>query len=101
MVCALYKLSEAKHHINIQVDMDELDLTAAESKATYEEIQAWVQEKYGFHVSYLNIAKTKRKCGIIERINYNLPKSDNSKSPETPKEKEDAIIDAFKHFQMI
>ena len=100
-VCALSKLSEAKHHINIQVDMDELDLTAAESKATYEEIQAWVQEKYGFHVSYLNIAKTKRKCGIIERINYNLPKSDNSKSPETPKEKEDAIIDAFKHFQMI
>ena len=55
-VCALSKLSEAKHHINIQVDMDELDLTAAESKATYEEIQAWVQEKYGFHVSYLNIA---------------------------------------------
>ncbi|MBR2521285.1 MAG: 23S rRNA (uracil(1939)-C(5))-methyltransferase RlmD, partial [Oscillospiraceae bacterium] len=44
-VCALSKLSEAKHHINIQVDMDELDLTAAESKATYEEIQAWVQEK--------------------------------------------------------
>ena len=44
-VCLLSKLSEAKHHISVQVDMDELDLTAAESKATYEEIQAWVQER--------------------------------------------------------
>ena len=95
------KLSEAKHHISVQVDMDELDLTAAESKATYEEIQEWVQEKYGFHVSHLNIAKTKRKCGIIERQNYNLPKSEGSRPPETPREKEEAIIEAFKHFQMI
>ena len=75
------KLSEAKHHISVQVDMDELDLTAAESKATYEEIQEWVQEKYGFHVTHLNIAKTKRKCGIIERQNYNLPKREGSRSP--------------------
>ena len=95
------KLSEVKHHIEVTVEMDELDLTSAESKATYEEIQEWVQEKYGFHVTHLNIAKTKRKCGIIERINYNLPKNENSRSPETPKEKEDAIIDAFRHFQMI
>ena len=100
-VCLLSKLSEAKHHISVQVDMDELDLTAAESKATYEEIQEWVQEKYGFHVTHLNIAKTKRKCGIIERQNYNLPKSENSRSPETPKEKEEAIIDAFVHFKMM
>ncbi|MCR4671899.1 MAG: 23S rRNA (uracil(1939)-C(5))-methyltransferase RlmD [Lachnospiraceae bacterium] len=100
-VCLLSKLSEAKHHISVQVDMDELDLTAAESKATYEEIQEWVKEKYGFHVSHLNIAKTKHKCGIIERQNYNLPKSENSRSPETPKEKEEAIIEAFRHFQMI
>jgi hypothetical protein len=54
--------------------MDEMDVTAAESKATYQEIQDWGQERYGFHVSHLNIAKTKRKCGIIERQNYNLPK---------------------------
>ncbi|MDO4198302.1 MAG: 23S rRNA (uracil(1939)-C(5))-methyltransferase RlmD [Erysipelotrichaceae bacterium] len=100
-VCVLSKLSEAKHHISVQVDMDELDLYAAESKATYEEIQEWVQEKYGFHVTHLNIAKTKRKCGIIERQNYNLPKSENSRSPETPKEKEEAIIDAFLHFKMM
>ena len=100
-VCLLSKLSEAKNHVSVKVDIDEIDVTAAESKATYEEVQEWVQEKYGFHVTHLNIAKTKRKCGIIERINYNLPKSENSKSPGTPKEKEDAIIDAFKHFQMI
>ena len=100
-VCLLSKLSEAKNHISVKVDMDEMDVTAAESKATYEEIQEWVQEKYGFHVSHLNIAKTKRKCGIIERVNYNLPKSENSRSPETPKEKEEAIIEAFRHFQMI
>lgn len=81
--------------------MDEVDLTAAESKATYEEIQERVKEKYGFHVSHLNIAKTKRKFGIIERQNDNLPKSEDSSSQKTPKEKEDAIIDAFKHFQMI
>ena len=100
-VCVLSKLSEAKHHISVHVDMDELDLTAAESKATYEEIQEWVQEKYGYHVTYLNIAKTKRKCGIIERQNYNLPKNEDSLSPETPKEKEEAIMDAFLHFKMI
>jgi len=100
-VCLLSKLSEAKNHISVKVDIDEIDVTAAESKATYEEVQEWVQEKYGFHVTHLNIAKTKQKCGIIERINYNLPKSESSKSPGTPKEKEDAIIDAFKHFQMI
>ena len=100
-VALLSKLSEAKNHISVKVDMDEMDLTAAESKATYQEIQEWVQEKYGFHVSHLNIAKTKRKCGIIERQNYNLPKSDESRSPETPKEKEEAIIEAFKAFQMI
>ena len=100
-VCLLSKLSEAKHHISVQVDMDELDLTAAERKATYGEIQDWGQEKNGFHVSHLNIAKTKRKCGIIERQNYNLPKSEDSRSPETPKEKEEAIVAAFKAFQMI
>jgi 23S rRNA (uracil1939-C5)-methyltransferase len=100
-VCLLSKLSEVKNHISVKVDMNEMDLTAAESKATYQEIEEWVKEKYGFHVSHLNIAKTKRKCGIIERQNYNLPKSEDSRSPETPKEKEEAIIAAFKAFRMI
>ena len=100
-VCLLSKLSEVKNHISVKVDMNEMDLTAAESKATYQEIKEWAKEKYGFHVSHLNIAKTKRKCGIIERKNYNLPKNEDSRSPETPKEKEEAITEAFRHFQMI
>jgi 23S rRNA (uracil1939-C5)-methyltransferase len=100
-VCLLSKLSEVKNHISVKVDMNEMDLTAAESKATYQEIKEWVKEKYGFQVSHLNIAKTKRKCGIIERQNYNLPKSEDGRSPETPKEKEEAIIAAFKAFRMI
>ncbi len=100
-VCLLSKLSEAKHHISVQVDMDELDLTSAESKATYEEIQEWVQEKYGFHVTHLNIAQVKRKHGIIERVNYNKPKSPDSKQPGCPEDKTRAIEAALKHFQMI
>ena len=100
-VCALSKLSEVKQHISIQVDMDEVDLTSAESKATYEEIQEWVQEKYGFHVTHLNIAQVKRKHGIIERENYNKPKSPDSKQPRCPEEKIQAIEAALKYFQMI
>jgi 23S rRNA (uracil1939-C5)-methyltransferase len=100
-VCLLSKLSEAKHHISVQVDMDELDVTAAESKATYEEIQEWVMEKYGFHVTHLNIAQVKRKHGIIERENYNKPKSPDSPQPGCPEEKVIAIEEALKHFQMI
>jgi hypothetical protein len=78
-----------------------MDISGFRQGVTYEQIQEWVQEKYGFHVTHLNIAKTKRKCGIIERQNYNLSKNKDSRSPETPKEKEEAIIEAFRHFQMI
>ena len=100
-VCALSKLSETKHHIEVKVDMDELDLTAAESKATYEEIQEWVKEKYGFHVTHLNIAQVKRKHGIIERENYNKPRSPDSRQPGCPEKKVKAIEEALRHFQMI
>ena len=95
------KLSGAKHHISVQVDMDELDVTSAESKATYDEIQKWVQEKYGFHVTHLNIAQVKRKHSIIERENYNKPKSVNSRQPSCPEEKERAIEEALKAFRMM
>lgn len=100
-VCLLSKLSEAKHHISVQVDMDELDLTSAEAKATYKEIQDWVQEKYGFHVTNLNIAQVKQKHGIIERENYNKPKTPDSKQPGCPEDKIKAIEDAMRNFQMI
>ena len=71
--------------------MDEMDVTAAESKATYDEIREWVQDNYGFHVTNLNIAQVKRKHGIIERENYNKPKSLDSKQPGCTEEKVKAI----------
>ena len=100
-VCLLSKLSEAKNHISVKIDMDEMDVTAAESKATYDEIRDWVQDNYGFHVTNLNIAQVKRKYGIIERENYNKPKSDDSRQPRCPEEKVKAIEEAMKHFKMI
>ena len=99
-VCLLSKL-HAKQHIEIDLSMDELDFTAAESKATYNEIRDYVWEHYQLKVSNLYIAQVKQKYGIIERENYNKPKSENAKQPKCPKEKEDAIVEALKHFQMI
>ena len=101
-VCLLSKLHEAKHHVNVRLDMDEMDLTAAESKATYEEIKKYVAEHNdGMKVSNLYIAQIKQKHGIIERENYNKPKSEKGGQPECPKEKEIAIEEALKYFQMI
>ena len=101
-VCLLSKLHEAKHHVNVKLGMDEMDLTAAESKATYEEIKKYVAEHNdGMKVSNLYIAQIKAKYGIIERENYNKPKSDDARQPKCPKEKEEAIVEALKFFQMI
>ena len=74
-------------YIDITVDMDELDLTASEAKATYEEIKQYILDKYDTKVSNLYIAQVKEKYGIIERENYNKPKSENSKQPQCPAEK--------------
>lgn len=101
-VCLLSKLHEAKHHVSVKLDMDEMDLTAAESKATYEEIKGYVAvHNDGMKVSNLYIAQVKRKCGIEVGENFNLPKSEETKQPECPKEKEDAIVEALKAFKMI
>ena len=99
-VCLLSKL-QSKEHIEIEVTMDELDLTAAESKATYEEIREYVLEHTGLKVSHLYIAQVKQKYGIIERENYNKPKSEDAKQPQCPPEKEKAITEALHHFGMI
>lgn len=99
-VCLLSKL-QSKEHIEIEVKMDELDLTSAESKATYEEIREYVFEHTGLKVSHLYIAQVKQKYGIIERENYNKPKSENAKQPQCPPEKEKAIKEALRHFGMI
>jgi len=99
-VLLLTKLN-VDRHIEVDVSMDELDLTAAESKATYDEIKAYVLEKYGLKVSSLYISQVKRKCGLDVGQNYNLPKKEDAKVPQCPPEKEAAIIEALKHFQMI
>lgn len=99
-VCLLSKLN-AKQHIEIEVTMDELDLTAAEKKATYQEIKDYVLEHTGLKVSSLYIAQVKQKCGIIERENYNKPKSKDAKQPQCPPEKEMAIMEVLKHFGMV
>ena len=90
-----------KQYIEVELNLDELDLTAAESKATYEEIKAYVLEHTGLKVSSLYIAQVKQKCGIIERENYNKPKSDDARQPQCPPEKEKAITEALHHFGMI
>ena len=99
-VCLLSKLN-AKQHIEIDLDMDELDLTDAEKKATYQEIKDYVLEHSGLKVSSLYIAQVKQKCGISERANYNKPKSEDAKQPQCPPDKERAIKEALKHFGMI
>ena len=123
------KLHEAKHHVNVKLDMDEMDLTAAESKATYEEIKKYVAEhNAGMKVSNLYISQVKRKCGIEVEKNLrvatrrmdclqgnsttaatdlelvpspNLPKNEDSRQPQCPEDKESAIMEALKHFKMI
>ena len=89
-IAGLSKL-KADKHIEVELEMDELDLTAAESKATYQEIKNYVLEYMGLNVSSLYIAQVKQKCGIIQRANYNLPKSENSRQPKCPPEKEVTI----------
>lgn len=99
-VVLLSKLN-TKQHIEVELNLDELDLTSAESKATYDEIKAYVLEKHGLKVSSLYISQVKRKCGLDVGQNYNLSKKEDAKVPQCPPEKEAAIMDALKHFQMI
>ena len=87
--------------IEVEIELDELDLTSAESKATYKEIQEYVLKVHGLKVSNLYISQVKRKCGIEVGENYNLPKSENSRQPQCPAEKEKAIRDALEHFGMV
>lgn len=81
--------------------MDELDLTAAESKVTYEETKDYVLGHSGVRASSLYIAQIKQKCGIIERENCNMTKTEGSKQPQCPLEKEKAIKAALRYFRMI
>lgn len=98
---ALLCRKDINNHIEVKLELDEEDITKAESKGTYENIKEYVLDNYGFKVSTLYIAQIKRKCGLELGGNYNKSKKENSKVPECPKEKEDAIMDALRHFGMI
>lgn len=97
---ALLSQRRPDEHIDITIDLTEFDTTAAELKATYPEIKEYVLNKFGLKVSSLYISQVKTRCGIIERENYNKGKAGH-RVPQCPKEKEDAIMDALKHFKMI
>lgn len=97
----LLSQQKADDYIEVELELDELDLTSAESKATYKEIQEYVLKEHGLKVSNLYISQVKRKCGIEVGENYNLPKSEDSRQPQCPEEKEKAIKDALEHFGMV
>ena len=92
---------KADDYVEVELELDELDLTSAESKATYAEIKDYVLKEHGLKVSNLYISQVKRKCGIEVGENYNLPNSEESKQPQCPVEKEKAKKDALEHFGMI
>ena len=88
-------------YIDITVDMDELDLTSSEAKATYDEIKDYIFNKHCVKVSSLYIAQVKQKHGIIERDCYNNSKKESPKQPQCPPEKVKLIEEALRHFKMI
>lgn len=88
-------------YINVTIELDDMDITSAETKATYDEIKKYVAEhNAGMRVSNLYISQVKRKCGIEVGKNYNLPKNEDSRQPQCPEDKESAIVEALKHFKM-
>lgn len=87
--------------IEVKVDLDELDATTAETKATYPEIKEYVLQKYGLKAHTAYIAQVKRKYGIDMRKNYNVSKKENPKARPCPANMEEAIYDALKHFAMV
>ena len=87
--------------IEVDLDLDEMDVTSAETKATYAEIKDYVLKEHGLKVSNLYISQVKRKCGLEVGENYNLAKSEDARQPNCPEEKERAIVDALGHFGMM
>ena len=102
MVVLLSQLKQKlDDYINVTIELDDMDITSAETKATYDEIKKYVAEhNAGMKVSNLYISQVKRKCGIEVGKNYNLPKKEDSRQPQCPEDKESAIVEALKHFKM-
>ena len=86
--------------VKVDFSLEDMDLSV-KGKATYEQIKAYVLEQTGLKVSSLYIAQIKKKCGLDVGENFNLPKSENARQPQCTPEKEDAIMQAFRHFGII
>ena len=99
-VALLYKL-DVDEHIDVEIKLDELDLTSTESKATYAQINEYILEKFNLKISTLYIAQIKKKCGIVLREHYNKSKKGKQVIPQCTPEKEEAIMDTLRHFKMI
>ena len=100
-VCLLSKGDVKSKKIRVEFSLEDMDTDGFKQGATYNAIWDWIKAKYGYRVTNLNIAQVKQKHGIIERENYNKPKSPDSKQPGCSEEKVKAIEDAMRHFQMI
>ena len=98
---ALLSKLDVDKHIDVQIELDEMDLTSAESKATYAQIKEYVWNKFGLKVPTLYIAQIIKKCGIKLREHYNKSKKEKQVIPQCTPEKEEAIMDALGHFKMI
>ena len=87
--------------VRVEFSLEDMDMSGFQKGATYGQIKERVLQQTGMKVSSLYIAQVKQKYGIVERGNYNKPKSENARQPKCPSEKEAAIVEALKHFQMI
>ena len=100
-VIALSKGEIDSKKVRVEFSLEGMDTSGLQKGATYPEIKARVLEQTGLKVSSLYISQVKQKCGLEVRENHHKAKSENIKQPQCPKEKEDAIVEALKHFQMI
>ena len=100
-VIALSKGEIDSKKVRVEFSLEGMDTSGLQKGATYPEIKARVLEQAGLKVSSLYISQVKQKCGLEVRENHHKAKSENTKQPQCPKEKEDAIVEALKHFQMI
>ena len=87
--------------VKVEMSLEDMDMSGFEKDATYEAIKDYVKEQTGYKVSSLYIAQVKAKHGLDMRENFNLPKGEDARQPKCPAEKEKAIEDALRHFQMI
>ncbi len=87
--------------VRVEFSLEDMDMSVFQKGATYEQIKAYVLEHTGLKVSSLYISQVKRKCGLEVGQNYNLSKKEDAKVPQCPPEKEAAIMEALKHFQML